>query len=41
MCDGETAELGSLGSSEWYRCRNCGWEFVSTDAEEGDDNPEE
>jgi rubredoxin len=28
MCQGDGAELGSLGKLKWYRCVDCGWEFT-------------
>jgi ribosomal protein L37E len=30
MCDGPGEYLGSLGSKEWFRCRNCGMDFSNT-----------
>ena len=27
MCRGEGYSIGSLGNLEWFRCRQCGWEF--------------
>lgn len=27
ICKGPGVNLGSLGGSHWFRCRNCGMEF--------------
>lgn len=27
QCGGPGQMLGILGTMEWYRCRNCGWNF--------------
>lgn len=27
MCEGPGVPLGSLGTREVFRCRNCGWDF--------------
>lgn len=32
MCGGPAPLLGTLGMKDWFRCRNCGWEFA-VDAE--------
>lgn len=27
MCDGQSAYMGGLGKSQWFRCNDCGMEF--------------
>ena len=29
QCSGPGVFLGTLGSTDHYRCRNCGWEFTA------------
>lgn len=26
-CDGDGIRMGTLGKTQWYRCRNCGTDF--------------
>lgn len=30
-CDGEATLLGTLGALDWYRCRQCGAEWHSSE----------
>jgi len=34
-CGGPGVPMGTLGKLEWFRCRNCGWDFsVSSPTED-------
>ena len=46
VCPGEGQELGSLGKTTHYRCRDCGWTFHDSDIQTverfaDDDDPEQ
>lgn len=37
QCDGPGLPLGALGTTVWFRCWNCGWQFSVKDEPEDDD----